>query len=66
VKTKYKTCPRCGAHLDYGERCDCTDRGAAERENTRATAPARAKSYVIGVDLAKGKEHTAKAYISRA
>lgn len=19
----YRTCPRCGAHLDHGERCDC-------------------------------------------
>ena len=21
----YRTCPRCGASLDPGERCDCTD-----------------------------------------
>lgn len=21
----YKTCPRCGSHLDPGERCDCQD-----------------------------------------
>lgn len=21
----YKTCPRCGAHLDTGEVCDCLD-----------------------------------------
>ena len=21
----YKTCPRCGAHLDPGETCDCLD-----------------------------------------
>lgn len=20
----YKTCPQCGAHLDPGEKCDCT------------------------------------------
>lgn len=19
----YRTCPRCGAHLDHGEHCDC-------------------------------------------
>lgn len=24
---KYKVCPHCGAHLDFGEKCDC-DRGA--------------------------------------
>lgn len=22
---KYRICPYCGAHLDYGERCDCMD-----------------------------------------
>lgn len=21
--SKYVTCPHCGAHLDFGERCDC-------------------------------------------
>ena len=23
---KYRICQRCGAHLDYGERCDCEER----------------------------------------
>ena len=23
---QYKTCPHCGAHLDFGERCDCRDK----------------------------------------
>lgn len=28
---KYNTCPYCGDHLDFGERCDCQQRtGAAE------------------------------------
>ena len=28
---KYTTCPHCGSHLDFGERCDCQQRkGAAE------------------------------------
>ena len=22
---KYRICQRCGAHLDYGERCDCEE-----------------------------------------
>jgi hypothetical protein len=22
---QYKICPDCGAHLDFGERCDCQD-----------------------------------------
>ena len=24
---KYNTCPYCGDHLDFGERCDCQNRG---------------------------------------
>lgn len=23
--TYYRTCPKCGAHLDPGEKCDCED-----------------------------------------
>ena len=63
---QYRTCPHCGAHLDHGERCDCLDRAAAERET--ATPPERARGYVIGVDLARGKDFTAtaKPNISRA
>lgn len=64
---QYRTCPRCGAHLDHGERCDCTERGAAERETARTTPRRRAYGpAIIGVDLAQGKDHTAKAYIFRA
>lgn len=30
---KYNTCPYCGDHLDFGERCDCQQgKGAAETE----------------------------------
>lgn len=32
----YKTCPHCGAHLDFGEKCDCR----AKRE----TAPGAANT----------------------
>ena len=62
----YKICPRCGDHLDHGERCDCTDRHPEPVETARAAPPERSRGYVIGVDLAKGKDYTAKAYISRA
>lgn len=23
---QYQVCPHCGAHLDFGERCDCRDK----------------------------------------
>lgn len=26
----YKICPKCGAHLDHGELCDCEDHKAQE------------------------------------
>ncbi len=29
---KYRTCPRCGAHLDHGERCDCQEEKAETEE----------------------------------
>lgn len=32
----YRTCPKCGAHLDAGERCDCEDR--AEHEPSQSAA----------------------------
>ena len=63
---QYRICPRCGAHLDHGERCDCTDRRPEPVETARTAPSERARGYVIGVDLARGKDLTAKAYISRA
>lgn len=64
---QYRTCPRCGAHLDHGERCDCKDHAAAEREAARVTPIERAHGpAIVGVDLARGKDFTGKAYISRA
>ena len=64
--TRYKICPWCGDRLDHGERCECMDRRPELVETARATTPERARGYVIGVDLARGKDRTAKAYISRA
>ena len=63
---RYKICPRCGDHLDHGERCECMDRRPELVKTAKATPPERARGYVIGVDLAQGKDRTAKAYISKA
>lgn len=63
---QYRTCPWCGDHLDHGERCECTASASAEREKAKATPPELARGYVIGVDLAQGKDFTAKTHISRA
>lgn len=30
---QYQTCPYCGAHLDFGERCDCGDKKEPPRED---------------------------------
>lgn len=40
---KYRICPKCGAHLDHGERYDCEDRKeqkAAELGADLAAQPA--------------------------
>lgn len=33
----YQTCPRCGSHLDPGERCDCRDEDEEAAASTRNT-----------------------------
>ena len=35
----YKTCPRCGAYLDPGEQCDCSE-AKAKRADIEATEKA--------------------------
>lgn len=63
MSTPYKICDRCGAHLDSGERCDCTDLPAADRATAKAariTPPERAyHGAIVGVDLARGTDFTA-------
>ena len=38
---KYRICPKCGAHLDHGESCDCEDR--VEQEPAKQGAKSAAK-----------------------
>lgn len=32
----YRTCPKCGAHLDHGEPCNCEDRTENELAQSAA------------------------------
>ena len=34
AKPYYRTCPKCGAHLDPGEVCDCMKKGAPSDTST--------------------------------
>lgn len=34
--SKYKICEKCGAHLDHGEKCDCTDASMIGSEEHRS------------------------------
>lgn len=48
----YRTCPRCGAHLDHGERCDCESRkspmnAAAEGKNAGKLATKERRSPAL-------------------
>lgn len=39
---KYKTCPKCGAHLDFGEICeDCRDKERSARAANTDAPPQR-------------------------
>ncbi len=42
----YKVCPKCGAHLDHGEPCDCEDR--AEREAAQDAADLASQPVFVG------------------
>lgn len=56
---RYKKCPRCGANLDYGERCDCEELDQPEIEAAHIHTPHRA-------EVPRDRPHTQDAYIQRA
>ncbi len=41
MRKPYRVCPKCGAHLDHGEPCDCEDR--VERETAQSAADTAAQ-----------------------
>ena len=64
---QYRICPRCGAHLDHGERCDCTDRRPEPAEAARAAPPGRGyRPKILLADTIEAERLAAKALISRA
>lgn len=44
MSTYYHTCPRCGASLDPGERCDCTE---SPRALSVTPKPARSGAPIL-------------------
>ncbi len=42
----YRTCPYCGAHLDFGETCECTYDREQEKDSDRAEEPEDKKQPV--------------------
>lgn len=63
----YKICPRCGANLDPGERCECADRRPEPRETDRATPTERGyRPKIIIADTIEAERLAAKRHISRA
>ena len=55
----YKTCPRCGAHLDPGEVCDCLDAEARMLIDHVKKAPASVGS--TDEDMADTSDQTISA-----
>lgn len=62
----YKTCPRCGANLDPGERCECADRRLEPGETAKATPPGRGyRPKILLADTLKAERLAVKAYVSQ-
>ena len=47
----YRVCPKCGAHLDHGEPCDCEDRAEQEVAQGAADTAALGRSFESGPRL---------------
>ena len=48
TRTPYRECPRCGAHIDAGEICDChRERDAEDREAPAPSAGPRMKLIAV-------------------
>lgn len=46
---QYQTCPHCGAHLDFGERCDCRDKKKPPPDGNRESGKEIIHHYFIRV-----------------
>lgn len=42
---KYRICPKCGAHLDHGEHCDCEEH--KEQEAVKLSAELAAQPAIM-------------------
>ena len=61
----YNTCPYCGDHLDFGERCDCQQRkGAAETGEDGEELQQQAERH-LGSEIRPSELEAARAYAER-
>ena len=51
---KYVKCPDCGAHLDYGEMCDCKKDAALCARNTEDGGDGKVKKAISAIIVADG------------
>lgn len=53
---KYKECPECGAHLDYGEVCDCKKDAVPCATNTADGKNGKVKKAISEIIVAEQSE----------
>lgn len=50
----YRICPYCGAHLDFGEKCDCRTERAEEKCRTCASCADTTQAISCAIHIAEG------------
>lgn len=53
---KFNICPNCGAHLDFGEQCDCLRKHGTEETEKGGEQRAEDKPAPAGGKLPRGQD----------
>lgn len=53
---KFNICPNCGAHLDFGEQCDCLRKREAEETKKGGEQSVADKPAPAGGTLSRGQD----------